>query len=100
MRVVHERGYIDYRLKLLGIRVTEAECQLIAKVNVDWETMWPKWALPNDFHSGPESVKTASTDTVRLTAWQYVREYPESDLRTVLAQTKGFDGALTDGREF
>ena len=100
MRVVNEREHIDYRLKLLGIRVTRAECQLIAKGNGDWETIGPKWALPIDFPSGPETVKTASTDTVRLTAWQYIREYPDSDLRMVLAQTKEFGGALSEGREF
>ena len=94
MRVVDASGYIDYRLNLLGLRVTQTECQLIARGDGHWEPMGPKWTLPVEFPSGPETVKTASTDTVRLTAWQYDREYPASDLRRVLAQTTTFEAAL------
>lgn len=97
MRVVDKNLYIDYRLKLLGIRVSAEECQLIARGNGNWEPMGPKWPLPIEFPSGPENLKTASTDTVRLTAWQYDREYPGSDLRTVLCQRKNFAAALADG---
>lgn len=99
MRVVDEGGHIDYRLNLLGLRVTQTECQLIARGDGHWEAMGPKWPLPVEFPSGPESVRTSSTDTVRLTAWQYDRENPGSDLRMVLAQTKAFDAALKDGAQ-
>lgn len=97
MRVVEQSLYIDYRLKLLGIRVSETECQLIARGNGNWESLGPKWPLPVEFPFGPETLKTVSTDTVRLTAWQYDREYPGSDIRTVLAQAKSFAAALADG---
>ena len=94
MRVVDEElRCIDYRLNLLGIRVAQSECRLIARGDGHWEPIGPLWPLPIEFPSGPESLKTASTDTVRLTAWQYDRENPGSDLRLVLAQTKEFEEA-------
>lgn len=99
MRVLHNDLFIDYRLKLLGVRVSASECQLIARGNGDWESMGPRWLLPVEFPSGNHTPKTASTDTVSLTAWQYDREFPGSDLRAVLAQAKTFAAALPHGKQ-
>ena len=97
MRVVDdEYQYIDYRLHLLGIRVAVSECRLIARGDGHWEPMGPICPLPIEFPSGPEIITTASTDTLRLTAWQYDREYPGTDLRLVLAQRKHFVAALKE----
>jgi hypothetical protein len=37
---------IDYHLNLLGIRVWQHECQLVAKGDGDWHPIGPKWPLP------------------------------------------------------
>jgi hypothetical protein len=57
--------------------------------------MGPRWLLPIDFPSGPYTQPQSVT--VRLTAWQYDREYSESDLRPLLAQGRTFAAALADG---
>ena len=41
-----------------------------------------------------EELKTASADTLRLTAYQYNAERPGSDLTEVLGKSKDFESAL------
>ena len=85
-------NFIDYRLSLLGVRVMELECQLIARdaATGRWEPVGPSWPLPIEVPAGAESVKAASNNTLYLTAWQYDVEFPGSDIREVLSQRMDF----------
>ena len=89
-----EACHIDYRLNLLGVRVRDKDCQLIARGNGSWEPMGPKWELPVHIPADEATLRAASTDTLRLTAWQYDQEHPNSDLRPVLSLEKDFKQAL------
>jgi hypothetical protein len=88
--------HIDYCLKLLGIRVWENSCQLIAKGDGSWGPLGAKWDLPIVIPQDEGTLKAASTDTLRLTAWQYEREHARTDVAEVLSQRKDFSVALTD----
>ena len=87
---------IDYRLNILGIRVWEDACQLIAISAGGWSALGPRWDLPVHVPLGAEELKAAAANTVRLTAYQYNTERPGSDLVEVLNRTKSFDSALAD----
>jgi hypothetical protein len=89
---------IDYRLNILGVRVWENACQLIAR-NHDgsWGPIGPRWDLPVHVPVTAEELKAASLDTLRLTASQYDAERSGSDLREVLSGSKDFRAALSDG---
>ena len=89
-----ERQHIDYCLNILGIRVQEHSCHLIAKGDGNWSAIGPKWDLPIHIPQGDVELRAIGTDTLRLTAWQYEREHPGTDLREVLSQTKSFKVAL------
>jgi hypothetical protein len=43
-----------------------------------------------------EALKTAGSDTLRLTAWQYMNEHPGTDISEVLSQRKDFNLALNE----
>jgi hypothetical protein len=90
------RGHIDYCLNILGIRVWEKTCQLIAKGDGHWEPIGPTWDLPIEIPTDDKSLKHAGNDTMRLTAWQYANEHPGTDIREVLSQKKSFADALQD----
>jgi hypothetical protein len=95
MKVVNRNErWIDYRLNILGIRVWESACQLIAKGAGEWSTIGPRWDLPVQVPQTPEELKAAVSDTVRLTAYQYVSEKPGSDLADLLARRRDFEAAL------
>ena len=86
---------IDYRLNILGIRVWENACQLIAKSgDGSWSGIGPRWDLPVSIPQNSEELKLASADTLRLTAYQYTTERPRSDLAGVLSKTVDFSIAL------
>ena len=87
-------SHIDYCLHILGIRVWEKSCQLIAKDRGEWTTIGPKWDLPIEIPKDAKSLKGADADTLRLTAWQYEQEHPGTDMREVLSQRKDFASAL------
>ena len=89
-------GFIDYRLSLLGIRATAHDCQLIARNTVggEWEPMGPKRALPIEVPADAASLESASSDPLRLTAWQYDVERPGSDIREVLSRRREFRAAV------
>ena len=97
MKVVDTAGrWIGYRLNILGIRVFEDSCQLVAIGRGNWETLGPRWDLPIHVPETPEELKLAASDTLRLTAFQYVMANPGSDLGDVLAKRKDFESAMQD----
>ena len=98
MKVVNRsEGWVCYRLNILGIRVwQEGSCQLIAMNRGHWDTLGPRWDLPVNVPETPEELKLAGSDTLRLTAYQYVAENPGSDLADVLAKRKNFTSAMQD----
>ena len=87
-------NHIDYCLNILGLRVWKDACQLIAKADGNWTFIGPKWDLPIEIPTDEQSLKGAGSDTLRLTAWQYEREHPGTDIREILLQTKNFEAAL------
>lgn len=94
MRVVNKAGAcIGYRLNVIGVRVYRDYCQLVGRVDGEWETMGPPRPLPVEprADAGP-----ALSDTLLATICQYDRERPGSDLLDVLARRKDFDAALDD----
>jgi hypothetical protein len=99
MKIVNrEARTIDYRLNLLGIRVSKDGAQLIAKWRGDeWATIGPRRELPIRFPLTPSDLNGVAGDTLRLTAYQYDAERPGSDLRAVLALEKEFDAAVEVG---
>jgi len=86
--------FIDYRLNILGIRVREHSCQLIARSGNEWSTIGPRWDLPVHVPKNAEEVKAAAAEPLRLTAYQYCAEYSGSDLDEVLSERKHFAAAL------
>lgn len=82
--------FIDYRLNILGIRVWGDSCQLIAKSAAEWSTIGPRWDLPMHVPKNAEELKAAAAEPLRLTAYQYCEETPESGLAEVLDQTRDF----------
>jgi len=87
---------IDYRLNILGVRVWEHSCQLIARSGQEWSTIGPRWDLPVHVPKDAEQLKLAAAEPLRLTAYQYCAERPGSDLAEVLGETKNFAAALED----
>lgn len=98
MRVVNGReGWIGFRLNILGIRVSEAGyCQLVGKNEGRWVTLGPWRNLPVQVPRTAEELSEAASDPLRLTAFQYTSEHPDTDLPELLAKTKTFDSALLD----
>ena len=92
-------GTLDYRLNILGVRVWEQSCQLIAKSAQGWETLGPRWNLPVQVPRDAAELKAAGADTLRLTAYQYHVERTGSDIVEVLGKTKDFAAALRDCRK-
>jgi hypothetical protein len=86
--------FIDYRLNILGIRVWEHSCQLIARSGSEWSTIGPRWDLPVHIPKNAEELKAAAAEPLRLTAYQYCAECPGSDLDEVLGEMKHFAAAL------
>ena len=67
-------GVSDYRLNLLGVRVWEHSCQLIARSGQEWSTLGARWELPVHIPRSAEELKAAALDTLRMTAYQYDAE--------------------------
>ena len=94
-RVASPNGrFIDYRLNILGIRVWEDFCQLIARSGAEWSTIGTQRDLPVDVPQNPEELKAAAAEPLRLTAYQYCAESPGSDLVGMLNKTGDFSAAL------
>ena len=89
-----DKRHIDYCLNILGIRVWEASCQLIAKGDGEWASIGPKWDLPVHIPRTKDELRDSATDTLRITAWQYELEHRGTDIREVLSQDMPFSVAL------
>ena len=85
---------IDYRLNILGIRVGDNYCQLIAKCYGAWTPFGPRRSLPVKIPATPAELQDAASDVLRMTAYQYQAERPKSDLAAVLSQTRSFEAAF------
>ena len=97
MRVLNTPGgHVDYRLRILGIRVWRGHAQLIARDGELWEPLGFKYSLPIQIPATADELKAAATDTLRLTAWQYDQEHSGSDIRDVLSQKSDFLSASAD----
>lgn len=83
---------IDYTLNLLGIRVWEESCVLIAKSGWEWKPLGPHRPLPIRVPRTPGELKPG--DELGMTAYQFQLECPHSDLVEVLGKQKSFDLAL------
>jgi hypothetical protein len=68
MKVVNDgAGTIDYRLNLLGIRVTRDSAQLVAKWNEnDWTTIGRLRELPVRIPMTPRELESAAGDPLRF----------------------------------
>ena len=99
MKMVNrEARTIDYRMNLLGIRVSKDAAYLIAKWRGDeWTTIGALRELPIRFPLTPSELNGVAGDTLCLTAYQYNAEHPGSDLRLVLALEKEFETAAQAG---
>ncbi len=87
-------NHIDYCLELLGIRVWEKSCQLIAKGRGERGSLGPRWDLPAEVQRDPKGLKTDGSETLRFTAWQCTEKHPGTDIAEVLSQRKEFSLAL------
>jgi hypothetical protein len=97
MKVVNrEEKWIGFRLNILGIRVWDDGCQLVAKNGDQWVTLGPRRNLPVEVPRTPEELKEAAADTLRLTAYQYVCEHKKTDFAELLAKRKTLDSAMMD----
>ena len=84
--------FIAYRLNILGIRVREQQCQLVAKnARGEWTPLGPSRPLPVVL---PANASDIGSDALLLTAYQFDTERPGSDIRAVLAQSLPFEEAL------
>lgn len=97
MRLVNKKErYVSYRLNILGIRVWQDRCHLVARNGAgEWKQLGPPRSLPVYMAENGAGIHS---DPLLLTAYQYDRERPGSDLREVLSQTRPFDEALNDSR--
>ena len=85
---------IDYTLNLLGIRVWEKSCVLIAKSGRDWRPLGPPRSLPLPLPAKPDDL--TPPDELALTAFQLHVECPQLGVIDVLTQRKPFSAALED----
>lgn len=83
-------------MNVIGIQVYRDYCQLVGRVDGEWETMGPPRPLPVEPRAGADP---ALSDTLVATICQYDSERPGSDLLDVLARRKDFDAALDDPRQ-
>lgn len=84
-RVVDRNAkHVEYYFGVLGIRVSESACRLIAKVDNGWQELGPDRRLPILVPSTRTELLAARDDLVALMAWQYEHERPWTDLRETL----------------
>ncbi len=97
MRIVNAASQsIDYCLNLLGIRVWENRCQLIAKDGAAWMPLGPERDLPIQVPGNVKDLGGAAEDALIMTAFQHQAEHPAADLVEVLAKEKHFSAALDE----
>lgn len=86
--------FVDYRLHILGIRVSEHSCQLIAKQGQGWVMVGPRLELPVHAPRNAHEAKEAEAVPLLVTAYQYILEHPGTDLPEVLNGRKSVSRAL------
>jgi hypothetical protein len=86
--------FIDYYLNLLGVRVWKDACQLISRSGPGWSPLGGQRPLPVRIPLTPAETTEDWVDELRMTAYQYQIENPDSDLAEVLSQTRDFFIAL------
>lgn len=86
--------HIDYCLNIMGIRVWEDRCQLLARGFGGWIPIGPDWPLPIEVPDSEASLIAAGEDALRITAWQYAQEHPGTDISEVLSMRTPFQTAL------
>lgn len=89
-----DRGFVDYHLNHLGVRVSEHECQLVARTDGHWNVVGPACPLPIEIPSDAETLQASANNVIALTAWQYDLECPGSDIRRLMSGRKAFATAL------
>jgi hypothetical protein len=97
-KVVDAKGRkIDYYLNIIGIRVWEHSCRLIAKnprAKNGWTVIGAPRELPLSVPRNVEGLKETDRGPLVMTAFQYRAEFPDSDLPEVLGRRKKFEEAL------
>ena len=92
MRAVNKRErYIAYTLNILGLRVFQRNCELIAKQNGEWVSIGSPAELPIQVSVRPGG---AESDPLLLTIQQYHSKYPGTDLLDVVEGRRSFEVAL------
>ncbi len=95
MKVVNsETQSIDYRLNIMGIRIWQDKCQLIARHQGRWAPLGPRHELPVFVPRTREQLQFFSDDPLRLTAYQYTLEHPDSDIPLALGKSVDFGSIL------
>lgn len=94
-RLVDQAGrFIDYRLNILGVRVWENECGLIARRSNTWFPIGQNAKLPIAIPRNMDELKKRLDDEICVTACQFYIESPQSDIVEVLGKRKDFSAAL------
>jgi hypothetical protein len=65
---------------------------VIAKGSGEWGSLGPKWDLPVKVPEDPNALTNDGSETLRLTAWQYTKKRPGTDI----AARKEFSVALNE----
>lgn len=92
MRIINkQKGYIAYTLNILGIRIYEATCQLIARQGTSWVAIGADRHLPVEI---PETIDTMAADPLLLTVFQLRAAFPDSDLVDLLTGRRRLADAL------
>ena len=82
MRIVNKKnGYITYTLNILGVRISAATCEMIAKQGCAWVAIGADRRLPVDV---PDEVDSVAGDPLLLTIFQLRSAFPDSDLIDLL----------------
>ena len=88
---------VDYRLNLLGIRIWDGHCCLIAKGQDGWRPIGPVHILPIHMPTRHE-LRNSSAGVLRVTAHQYQAEHPDSNLAQRLLTSQPEERELTGGK--
>jgi hypothetical protein len=92
--VNHDSSSIDYRLNILGIRIHEDSCSLIARSEQGWIPIGAPRDLPLKIPATADELSREGQDPLTLTAYQYRNEYPDEDFAEVLSRRKSISDIL------
>ena len=74
-----ERQHIDYCLNILGIRVQEISCHILAKGDGNWASIGPRWDLPIHIPQNEAELRGIGTDNLAVTAQEVRRHLMNGD---------------------